>query len=128
MEAAVEDELRDLVVVRHVVTRVVGDDQVGPGGAHEVDDEPALIRVRRVDLAVPDPESGVLGTADLGRPASLVAPDAGDLLGGVHVAAAVTPRCMTHDDFVSLPDEADERPATENLEIVRVGADGEHAH
>src|SRR5437879_2159249 len=48
VEAAVEDELRDLVVVRHVVTRVVGDDQVGPGGAHEVDDEPALIRVRRV--------------------------------------------------------------------------------
>ncbi len=94
----------------------------------EINDEPALIDVRRVDLAVPYAESRVLGAADLGRPSGLLAPDPGDLLGGVHIAATVTSRCMAHGDLVPLPDEADERPAAEDLQIVRVGADGENAH
>jgi len=43
VKAALEDELRDLVVVAHVVMRVLGDDHVGPGVTDEVDDETSLL-------------------------------------------------------------------------------------
>jgi hypothetical protein len=35
---------------------------------------------------------------------------------------------MAHDHLVSIPDKAGEGAAREDLEIVRVGADGENAH
>ena len=128
VEAAVEDELRDLVVVTHVVALRVGQDQVRASVADEIDDRTLLRAVGSVDLTVAEAESRVLGPADLRRAASLRAANACDLLRGVNEAATVAARRMAHHDIVALLHEAGQRPAAQDLEVVRVGADGENSH
>ena len=75
VEGALEDELRDLVVVAHVVVRSVRDDDVRPGLPHELDHEALLRRIGCVHLAVGEPERRVLGADDGGRASCLVDPD-----------------------------------------------------
>ena len=59
VEAAVEDELRRLVVVGHVVAGGVRDDQIGAHLADEIDDGGALVVVARVDFSVGEAERDV---------------------------------------------------------------------
>ena len=104
----------------------MSDDHVGPRVPHDIDDEALLGGVGRVHLAVGEAEAPVL-RADDARPASLLEPHPRDLLAGVHEAPHVTGRRVTHDDLVPVGDEAGDRAAAEDLEIVGVGADAEHA-
>ncbi len=66
VEAAVEDELRRLVVVGHVVAGGVRDDQIGAHVAHEIDDGRALVIVACVDFSVGEAERDMSGAHDLG--------------------------------------------------------------
>jgi hypothetical protein len=127
-EARVEHELRDLVVVGHVIAGRVRDDHVGPRLAHEVDDEPTLLGIGRVHLAVGELERDVLRAGDRSGLLGFPGPDAGDLLGAVLEAAAVAARGVAHDHLVAFPRVARERAAAEDLEVVRVCADGQDAH
>ena len=128
VEAAVEDELRRLVVVGHVVAGGVRDDQVGAHVAHEIDHRGALVVVACVDLSVGEAERDVGGAGQLGGAPRLAQPDLRDLLRGVLEAAAVAERRVAHHDLMPLLDETCQRAAAEDLEIVRVRADGEDAH
>src|SRR5581483_3488007 len=128
VEAALEHELRCLVVVAHVVVRVVRDDQVGTGVAYEVDHGMPLLGVGGVDLGVANPERDVLGAADLRRPPRFSGAGARRLLRRVLEAAAVAPSDVAHDDLVPLAHEPRQRPSAEDLEVVRMRADGENSH
>ena len=83
---------------------------------------------RRVDLAVVEPEAHVLSAGDLRRARGLLAPDLRDLLRGVDEATAVALRRVAHHDLVPPLHVARERPSAEDLEVVRMGADGEDSH
>ena len=101
---------------------------VGAHVAHEVDHGGALVIVARVDLSVGEAERDVRGAGQLGGPPRLAQPDLRDLLRGVLEAAAVAECRVAHHDLVPVLDETCQRAAAEDLEIVRVCADGEDAH
>ncbi len=96
--------------------------------ADEVDDEPSLGRVGRADLGVAKPSYVYSGAADLRGAPGLAVADRRDLVGGMAVAAAIAARRVAHHHVVTLPDEARERPAAEDLQVVGVCADGEDPH
>ena len=69
-----------------------------------------------------------MAPASLGGAPRLAQPDLRDLLRGVLEGAAVAERRVAHHDLVSVLDETCQRAAAEDLEIVRVRADGEDTH
>ena len=115
-------------MVAHVVALRVREDQIGSRLTNDVDNGALLVTICRVDLGVAEAERRILGAADLGRPPRFPAADARDLLRGVDEAATVAASRMAHHDLVALLHEAGQRPAAQDLEIVRMGADGENSH